>query len=77
MEAPASPADLKQARGVRVESPAAAYPTANIASPRSCGGLPGGCFCHCKFVHMFVIHCGAARSDPVMSHAKRASSDVP
>ena len=39
-EAPASPADLKQAMGIRVESPAAAYPTANIASPRSCGGPP-------------------------------------
>ena len=39
-EAPASPADLKQARGVRVEPPAAAYPTANIASPRSCAGPP-------------------------------------
>ena len=39
-EAPASPTDLKQARGDRVEPPAAAYPTANIASPRSRGGPP-------------------------------------
>ncbi len=39
-EAPASPDDLKQARGVRVEPPAAIYATANIASPRSCGGPP-------------------------------------
>ena len=39
-KAPASPADLKQARGVRVEPTAATYPTANIASPRSYAGPP-------------------------------------